>query len=71
MNLAQIVHGQKNRSLLHLVWPFAVGFLLLTIIGVLGMEFVMGARGFSAGENIWAKNQKNATFFLLHYLYSF
>ena len=60
----------KHDSLLNLVWPFAIGFMLLTIIGVTGLEFVLGARGFSAGENIWAKNQKNATFYLLRYLHS-
>ena len=60
----------KHDSLLNLVWPFAIGFMLLTVIGIVGLEFVMGARGFSAGENIWAKNQKNATFHLLRYLHS-
>lgn len=54
-------------TLLSITWPFVVGFLILILIGVVSLEILMAARSFSYGENLWAKNQKSATFQLLRY----
>ena len=58
----------RHDSLLSMIWPSCLGFLALFIAGVIGLEFMLGALAFSAGENLWAKNQKNLGFYLLHYL---
>lgn len=61
---------QPQSPLLILIWPFCLGFLIITAIGVIGLEIMVGVRGFGTGENVWAKNQKNATFQLLRYLHT-
>lgn len=59
---------KKHDSLLNLVWPSLVGFFLILIVGILGIEFMLGAKGFNSGENAWAKAQKNASMYLIDFL---
>jgi len=40
------------------------------VVGAISLEVLMATYGFSHGENLWAKNQKNATFYLLRYAQS-
>ncbi|HCK80520.1 MAG TPA: PAS domain S-box protein [Candidatus Competibacteraceae bacterium] len=54
-------------TLLSVTWPFVAGFLAIMTVGVFSLEILMAARSFSYGENLWAKNQKSATFQLLRY----
>ena len=61
---------QQNIPLFKLIWPFCIGFLLMTVVGILALDLMMGIRSFSAGENLWAKNQKAATFQILRYLHT-
>lgn len=57
-------------TLLSVTWPFIAGFLAIMVVGAISLEVLMATYGFSHGENLWAKNQKNATFYLLRYAQS-
>lgn len=57
-------------TLLNVTWPFIAGFLAITVVGVVSLQLLMATHGFSQGENLWAKNQKSATFQLLRYAQS-
>ena len=61
---------QQSIPLFKLIWPFCLGFLLITAVGILALDMMMGIRSFSVGENLWAKNQKAATFQILRYLHT-
>ena len=61
---------QQHIPLFKLIWPFCLGFLLITVVGILALDLMMGIRSFSVGENLWAKNQKAATFQILRYLHT-
>ena len=43
---------QQHIPLFKLIWPFCLGFLLITVVGILALDLMMGIRSFSVGENL-------------------
>src|SRR5579863_8347361 len=75
-----LVGAIPESRLVHRTWPGAETVLIcaalagvvgsLILVAVLSMDLLSGARGYTQGEALWSKGQKDAVFFLANYAHS-
>jgi diguanylate cyclase (GGDEF)-like protein len=65
--LVKLWSGRLSRRLWALAAPMALALGVLTAVAVVSMSILSAGRAYVAGEGMWSKAQKDATFYLVRY----